>query len=140
MGQKPLDRFFQPLSHMFASRCKRNFKKASTQGEVTLFSPTFWAENKASNLVFFLLGINDSDKQTGPEAHFDAETYVILVFTLSDHIMLYIFHRDFVFIERRSRITYRPPLIPDYSKVTFIVHKKPVSQEFLLHKNHSLFF
>ena len=55
MGQKPLDRFFQPLSHMFASPCKRDIKKASTRGEFILFSPTFWAENEAFKTDIFCL-------------------------------------------------------------------------------------
>ena len=55
MGQKPLDRFFQPLSHMFASRCKRDIKKASTRGEFILFSPTFLAENEAFRTDFYCL-------------------------------------------------------------------------------------
>ena len=52
MGQKPFDRFFQRLSHMFASRRIRHFERPSTQGEKTLFCPYFSAEYNGFNADF----------------------------------------------------------------------------------------
>ena len=52
MGQKPFNRFFQGLSHMFASRCIRHFERPSTQGEKTLFCQHFSAEYDGFNTDF----------------------------------------------------------------------------------------
>ena len=118
MGQKPFDRFFHPLTHMFASRCKPNIKRASTQCEKHLFHEHISASHEAFWADF--LAIDHCKEQThlfrNKLSHSNKLKYII-------HLILSIFQWELDLIEQRSRITYQPSAPLGYFKKIFTFAK-----------------